>query len=470
MVRIFLIFAKSPMQNPFSIYRIQISDTLKLAYPIILGQLGVILMGVADTLMVGPLGSDALASVNQANNLFFMVSALTFGVLFSVSTLVSIKVGQKKAAEGFITYRAGLAASLILFVLQYLILQIFVYNFDWLGQDEAVTEISPKFLDILSWSILPLLINLVTRQFTDGLGHPKIAMLITFGGLGLNVLLCYAFIYGHFGFNAMGVNGAAWATLIARCSMAVVGLWYVRYSVFMRQYVPSIMPNWSAIKFELPNIWRLGIPVALQTFAEWTCFGLSGVMVGWYGSEQLAAHAVALNVASVAYMIVCGIAMAGAIIIGNNYGNKDREKIRHAAHAVFLLILIFEVGTALIFTFANKQIAGLYDIKPEVMPTILPLFILAAVFQLADGIQAGAMNMLRGIKDVKWSSGFAIFSYWVVSLPLSYALGVWQDWQVYGIWIGFTVGLFLAAFFGVWRFYKHLKVLTFEDEKKEFAV
>ncbi len=291
------------MQNPFSVYKVQIAETLKLAYPIILGQLGIILMGVADTLMVGPLGSEVLASANQANNLFFMVSGLTFGVLFSISTLVSIKVGQKRSADGFITYRAGLAVAGILFVFQYLVLQVFVYNFHWLGQDAAVTRMAPGLLNILSWSILPLLINVVTRQFTDGLGHTKIAMLITLGGLGLNVLLCWIFIYGHWGFEPMGLEGAGYATLVARIAMALVGLWYVRYSAFMRKYVPSIMPNWDKIKEEMPHIWKLGLPVALQTFAEWACFGLSGVMVGWYGSKQLAAHAVALNVASVTYMV-----------------------------------------------------------------------------------------------------------------------------------------------------------------------
>ena len=159
------------MQNPFKTYKVQIQQTLKLAYPIILGQLGIVLMGVADMLMVGPLGSEELASVNQANNLFFMMSGLTFGVLFSVSTLVSIKVGQKRSADGFITYRAGLVAALILFAFQFIILQVFVHNFHWLKQDAAIERLAPGFLNILSCSILPLLFNVVTRQFTDGLGQ-----------------------------------------------------------------------------------------------------------------------------------------------------------------------------------------------------------------------------------------------------------------------------------------------------------
>lgn len=270
------------MQNPFSVYKVQIAETLKLAYPIILGQLGIILMGVADTLMVGPLGSEVLASANQANNLFFMVSGLTFGVLFSISTLVSIKVGQKRAADGFITYRAGLAVAGILFVFQYLVLQVFVYNFDWLGQDAAVTRMAPGLLNILSWSILPLLINVVTRQFTDGLGHTKIAMLITLGGLGLNVLLCWMFIYGHWGFEPMGLEGAGYATLVARIAMALVGLWYVRYSAFMRKYVPSVMPKWDKIKEEMPHIWKPGLACGFANLCRvgllWA-FGCHGGMV-----------------------------------------------------------------------------------------------------------------------------------------------------------------------------------------------
>jgi MATE family multidrug resistance protein len=231
----------------------------------------------------------------------------------------------------------------------------------------------------------------------------------------------------------------------------------------MRKYVPTTMPSWKQISTELPQIWKLGIPVALQTFAEWACFGLSGVMIGWFDSKQLAAHAVALNVASVAYMIVSGIAMAGAILVGNAYGEEDRVKIRHTAHAVFLVIAVFEVVNMVIFVVFNQQIAGLYKLSDGVMPIILPLFLLAAAFQVADGIQAGAMNMLRGVKDVNWSSGLSILSYWVISLPLSYVLGVSMGWEVYGVWLGFTIGLFVAAILGTWRFYHHIRIMKFDN-------
>jgi MATE family multidrug resistance protein len=248
-----------------------------------------------------------------------------------------------------------------------------------------------------------MLVFLTARQFTDGLGHTKISMVLTLGGLLLNVVLNAILIYGFLGIPAMGCEGAAWATLISRIAMMLAALWYVRYSEFMKTYVPAIMPKWRAVWSETTGIWKMGIPIALQTFAEWACFSVSGIMVGWYGEVQVAAHAVALNAASVTYMVASGIGMAGSI----------------------------------------------------------PLFLLAAVFQVSDGIQAAAMSLLRGIKDVLWASIISVFSYWVVSMPLSYYLGEVLKKEVYGVWTGFTVGLLVASILGVYRFYQKITKLSF---------
>lgn len=461
-------------------YKFELKEIAFLAYPMILGQLGVVLMGVADTIMVGKLGTDALASVNQANNLFFMLSGLTFGVLFAVSTLVSIKVGENKASEGFAIYRASLIVSVLLFAFQFIILQVLIHNFHWLGQTGNINVLAPKFLNIVSWSILPILISMSSRQFTDGLGHTKVFMILTIAALVLNIFLNWILIYGNWGAPALGVEGSAYATLISRILMALVGLWYVRYSKLMKQYLPEKMPNWKSVIPEMKPIWKIGVPLALQTFAEWACFALSGVMVGWYGASQLAAHAVALNIASVTYMIASGVAMAGSILAGNSYGEQNVVKLKKVAHATFLLLTIFELFNALIFMLFNKQIAQLYRVDESVMPYILPLLSLAALFQLSDGIQAGAMGLLRGVKDVVWASIISIVSYWVISLPLSFYFGdyrisyingsfvrvhiqnsIMDNGQVYGVWIGFTVGLFAASIFGVYRFYSRLNKLKF---------
>lgn len=419
-------------------------------------------MGVADTVMVGRLGSDVLASVNQANNIFFMFSGLSFGVLFAVSTLVSIKVGEKRSAETFITYRAGLLASLIMFLIQYALLEGIAWNFSILGQDDKVNQMAPQFLHVINLSILPMLLNIAVRQYTDGLGHTRIAMITTFGGLAMNIFLNWVLIYGNLGVKPMGMMGAAHATLISRCCMALASLWFVRYSKFMAAYRPKEMPAFSTVKAELPVLWKMGLPVALQTFAEWACFSVSGIMVGWWGAKQLAAHAVALNAASVTYMVVSGLAIAGSIMVGNAYGDQDKKRIHRIGNAVFLLIAVFEILNALFFLTGGGLIATAYSVSPDVMEYVVPLLMLAAVFQLADGVQAGAMNLLRGMTDVNWASVISVMSYWVVSLPLSYYLGKVLDGEVFGIWLGFTIGLFVAAISGTIRFYLRQRSLVFE--------
>jgi len=443
-------------------HRPTVVQTFTLAMPIIMGQLGIVLMGVADTLMVGRLGKDVLAAANQANSIFFMVSSLTFGVMFAISSRVSIQYGEGLWKQTFTTYRAGQLAAMLLFLCQFTVLEIIISNFTWLGQAESINRLTPDFLRIINYSALPMLLSAASRQYTDGLGHTKVAMSITFGGLALNVLLNYGLIYGNMGLPAMGMQGAAWATLIARVGMALSGIWYIRYSGFLAAYRPAATPAWNEIKTQLSALWKLGLPVGLQTFAEWACFSISGLMVGWLGTAQVAAHAVALNVASVAYMVVSGLAVAGSILVGNAFGEKNREAIRKVAHATFFIIVLFQMFTAGIFIFFNERIAGWYGVEAEVMPIILPLFFLAALFQLADGVQAGAMNLLRGITDVKWSSLISVTSYWVISLPASYSLGIILEGKVFGIWTGFTLGLFMAAAFGVWRFYHKLNRLSWE--------
>lgn len=382
--------------------------------------------------------------------------------MFAISSRVSIQFGEGLRQETFTTYRAGQVAAILLFACQFTILEIIIQNFEWLGQAQSINQLTPDFLRIINYSALPMLLSAASRQYTDGLGHTKVAMSITFGGLALNVLLNYGLIYGNMGMPEMGMSGAAWATLIARVGMALAGIWYIRYSGFLASYRPQKMPPWGQIKIQLSALWKLGLPVGLQTFAEWACFSISGLMVGWLGSAQVAAHAVALNVASVAYMVVSGLAVAGSILVGNAYGEKNVKTIRKVAHATFFIIVVFQLVNVLIFVLLNKQIAGWYGVEADVMPIILPLFFLAAAFQLADGVQAGAMNLLRGIMDVKWSSIISVISYWVVSLPASYILGIMLNGNVFGIWTGFTLGLFIAAGFGVWRFYHKLKSLQWE--------
>lgn len=440
-------------------YQANLVQAIKLSIPVIIGQVGIMLMSVADNVMVSNFGTTELSAASAANNIFFAISGLTFGILYAVGTLVSIKSGERNHKEGFKIYRAGVWIGLLLFVLQFIVLLAIAYNFDILDQSTEVNVLAPDYLKIISISTLPMLVTLACRQFTDGLGHVMIAAAITIGGLLLNIFLNWILIYGNWGAPALGLNGAGYATLLARIAMMLAALYVNHKHSLMQPYRINERMSWSETLNYAKDILRIGIPIGLQTAAEWTCFSISGLFVGKTGSVPQAAHAVALSVAAFTFMFVSGIAMAGSILAGNAYGEKNQKKLRNVANTIFFLIVVVEIITSLFFIFGADLIGKLHDTTAEVQDIIGPLFLLAALFQIADGLQVGSMNLLRSIKDVNFATLISIFSYWVVSLPLSWIFCFEFHMGVYGVWIGFTVGLFVAAIFGVTRYYKQLNKL-----------
>lgn len=419
-------------------------------------------MGIVDAVQLGRLGPQYLAAANQGNNIFFMFCSLTMGVLYAISPLVSIHIGAGEKDKPFVLFKSGLWVALALFLLHLGCMQVCIRYFHWFGQTPDINELAPQYLEILCWSALPLLLFLVMREYSDGLGFTKIAMYLTFGGLFLNIFLNYLLIYGNWGFPKLEVRGAALATLISRIVIMVIGFIYLRRAKVFQEYRPKIKLKTAEIGANVANILKMGGPIALQTFAEWGGFAVSGIMVGWLGANQTAAHAAALSSAAFTYMLVSGLAIAGSIMVGNGYGEKNKTHILKTSKVILFLIVSIEIIFALIFLFGNKYISAMYDLSPKVEIFILPLLMLAALFQIADGLQAGAMYMLRGVKDVKWASAISVISYWFIGIPLSYFLGIYLKGNVYGIWTGFTAGLFIAAILGIWRFYKNLKNITFD--------
>lgn len=419
-------------------------------------------MGIADAVQLGSLGPQYLAAANQGNNIFFMFCSLTMGVLYAISPLVSIRIGAGEKDKTFVLFRSGLWVALALFMLQLGCMQVCIHYFHWFKQTPEINELAPQYLEVLCWSALPLLLFLVMREYSDGLGFTKIAMYLTFGGLFLNIFINYLLIYGNWGFPRLEVRGAALATLISRIVIMTIGFVYLRKARSFKEFRPTVKLSTAEIGANVALILKMGGPIALQTFAEWGGFAVSGIMIGWLGSQQTAAHAAALSAAAFTYMLVSGIAIAGSIMVGNAYGERNREKIKRTSKVILGLIIAIEIVFALIFLFGNKVISGMYHLHAEVEVYILPLLMLAALFQVADGLQAGAMYMLRGVKDVKWAGAISVISYWVIGIPLSYYLGICLKGEVYGIWIGFTTGLFVAALLGILRFYRNLKTLNFD--------
>jgi MATE family multidrug resistance protein len=446
-----------PVLRFFRTYRREMKQALRLAYPIILGQVGIMLMGVADTVMVGNLGREVLAASVAANNIFWLIYFLGMGILFAISPLVAIYSGEGRPEKGYLSYRAGIWVTVGLSVVLFALLEGIISNIGWLRQSKEVEPLAASYLRIVNFSGLPMLLFVSSRQFTDGLGFTKVAMYITGGGLLLNVFLNWVLINGNLGCTALGLDGAGYATLISRVIMAIAAMAYIRYAPSMKSYHPEQRFSTNEIREEAGRVFEVGLPIGLQFFAEVACFAFSGIMAGWVNATHQSAHGIALNLASLTYMAASGLSAAGSIMAGNAYGEKNRRKVRRAGNAVMAMVLLYMLATAVLFLLFRGPLARAYTDDAQVIGVATVLLIYAALFQLADGVQAVSLGLLRGIKDVRIPSIALVVFYWVVGLPLGWWLGFGTGMKTEGIWIGFTVGLFLTALFASARFYLQVK-------------
>ncbi|GAB3689991.1 MATE family efflux transporter [Spirosoma flavus] len=449
----------SAAQHPTPIsYRTELLDTVRLSVPIIIAQLGVVLMGVTDNLFVGRLlGSVPLGAAGLANSLSFLMSSIGVGGLSVVAALVSKSRSQGDPASINRFFRAGIRVALLLSFILGGLSVLLAFNFDLFGQTPNVTQLARDFMLILSASLLPLLIFVAARQLCDGLRYPRVAMTITLSALLVNALLNYVLIKGIGPFPELGLMGSATATLLSRTFMAGAMLAYIYRAQRFKEYLKPEFRS-QPTNAEAWTVLRLGIPGGLTFFFEVATFSLAVVIVGWLGENQLAAHQIAINMASVTYMMATGISSAAAIRVSAALGRNSQEGIWRAGVAAFILSVGFMSLAALLFLTANDWLVTLYiRDNPSVMQIAASLVIIAGFFQLSDGVQVVALGGLRGLSDVNVPTVITLFSYWVVALPLSYVLAFPFKLDAVGVWIGLLTGLTLAAALLTWRFFRRVK-------------
>ncbi len=432
--------------------RREILATVKLSIPIIIAQLGVILMGVTDNLMVGRfLGAVPLGASGLATSLTFLVSSIGFGGLGIVSSLISQAKGQNNTQEIGNLFRAGMNVGILLGILLGIVGIGLGLSLDFFGQTPEVTRLAKPFIYILSISILPLLVFVGARQLADGLSYTKVAMFVTVSALFFNALINWVLIKGVWIFPKMGLNGAALGTLFSRLYMAIVILGYIFRSKYFKIYLH--FPNQNITPL-IKRIFKLTIPVGFQFFFEVAAFSLAVVLIGWLGESQLAAHQIAINLASTTYMMATGIAAAGAIRVGQAWGQNNLSKVKQAGTAAFVIVAAFMGVCCITFLTANDFLVSLY-LKDNLAVTSIAstLMIYAGFFQLSDGIQATGLGTLRGLTDVNVPTGITLVAYWVIALPLSYILAFTFKMDVEGVWIALSAGLTFSALFLTIRFY-----------------
>lgn len=442
----------------FRTYRSELTDTFRLSVPIVIAQLGVVLMGVTDNLFVGRLlGAVPLGAAGLANSLSFLVSCIGVGGLSVVAALVSKSSSQHDAAQVNRLFRAGLQVAWIFSLVFGGISVVLAYNFHLFGQSPEVTKLATDFMLILSGSLVPLMIFVAARQLADGLRFPRVAMAITVGALAINALFNYVLITGFGPFPAMGLMGSAMATLLSRTFMAVGMLVYIYRSGRFKPYLDQAfraLPTAAEVK----TILRLGVPGGLTFFFEVATFTLAAIITGWLGDDQLAAHQIAINMASVTYMMATGISSAAAIRVGAAVGQASQPGVFRAGVAAFALSVGFMCVAALLFFAASDWLVSLYiRDNPSVAAMAASLVVMAGVFQLSDGVQVVGVGALRGLSDVNVPTLITLFSYWGVALPMSYLLAFTFDMDVVGVWIGLLAGLTMAAILLTIRFFRRVR-------------
>lgn len=433
-------------------FRPEVRQNLVLSYPIILAQLGIVLMGVIDHIMVGDLGAAPLAAIGIANAVFFTILVFTIGTLSIVSPLVSATKTQQQLQTCSVLLSATLQLSILFGLINTLVFLLLSLNFSIFEQPAPVTKLAAEYLWIVAFSALPLTLFLGLKGFTDGLSVSKPAMYATFIGLALNVFLNWLLIYGNLGAPALGLAGAAYATLGVRVAM-VLSLWlYLFFSSRLKRYYQ--WQDW--LKFS-PLQWRkvlaLGVPAGMQYIFEAGAFGMAAMLAGWLGTYQLAAHQIGISLASVTYMVATGLAIAGSIRVGKFRGEQNVAGILKSGTTAFLLVTLFMTLTCLGFIFAKQFLVNIYVEEVEVMDFALALVVIAAFFQLSDGIQAVALGALRGLEDVRIPTLLTLFAYWGVGIPSAYYFAFVLNFNIIGVWYGLLIGLTVSALLLTLRFY-----------------
>lgn len=438
------------MKDFFEKYRYHLLATLGLATPIFAGQLGQVLMGVADTAMVGRVSKEALAAAGASNAVFFVITVFGIGLSTAVSPLAATALAKKDKASLKGILVAALIASVLISIILQLVLILATSKFELLKQAPEVGALAVSYLKIVSFSIMPLVVFLCAKQFSDGLGQTLVPMLITLVAVPLNVFLNWLFIFGNWGFEAMGLDGAGYATLLTRVLMMLSLLIYLvkgpKISGFIQGQAKGInIQFWRTLK--------LGIPSGFQYFFEIAAFGGAAIMAGWIGTTEQAAHNIAINLASLTYMGATGISAAGGIRVGTAAGRKNKIRLQRAGFSAIGLGIIWMSLSALLFVLFRYQLAALYTNNQEVFIISVKLLAIAAIFQLSDGIQCIALGILRGLQDVQTPMLITFFAYWVIGLPLGYLLGFKTSMGVEGIWVALLMALTASAILLTARFY-----------------
>ncbi|MCD8080846.1 MAG: MATE family efflux transporter [Bacteroides sp.] len=428
----------------FTHYKGHYHALLKLGIPIVIGQIGMIVLSFADTLMIGRYSTNGLAAAAFVNNMFNLAIIFGTGFSYGLIPVVGGLYGNKRFPEAGQALRNSLLANVVIALLLTFVMWILYLNVGNLGQpEELLPLIRPYFLILLS-SLLFVMIFNGFKQFTDGITQTKVSMWILLGTNLLNIVGNYLLIYGKGGFPELGLIGAGISTLFSRVVAVILYLIiflcssrYVEYRIGFRRL------GWSGMLFRRFN--ALGWPIGLQMGMEAASFSLSTIMIGWLGAVALASHQVMLTISTFTFMMFYGMGSAVAVRVSNFNGRGDVVNVRRTTYAGFHIILAMAVVLSLLIFSLRHSLGGWFSDDPEVTTRVITLMIPLLLYQFGDGMQINFANALRGISDVTPIMIIAFVSYFVISLPVGYLFGFVLHGGIFGVWMAFPFGLTSAG-------------------------
>jgi len=437
----------------------EIRHTLRLAGPIALSQLAQITMGFVDTVMVGRLGPTPLAAIALGAALLYPLLMLFFGSVLAVGPLVAQAYGGRKARGVAESTRQGLWTALWMSALCILSLRLAGHLLFWMGQPEDVALITQQYLNAVSWGIPGFLAFGALRSFAEAVGKPLPVTVIALLAVGVNVFSNDALIFGRYGLPAFGAVGAGYATAISYTFMALLLSLYVSMRAPFRKYGVLRSIGWPQRKRQL-EIVRLGVPIGFSFAIEASLFTVTALLMGLLGTEALAAHQIALQCASITFMVPLSVGLAGSVRVGQAVGGGRQAQARLAGFVAIGLSALFMLFTAFVFvTFPNALIAVYIDVQDPVNANVVllaaQLLAIAGVFQVFDGIQVSCAGALRGLKDTRIPMLIGLATYWGIGLSAGVFLSFTLGFGPHGLWWGLVSGLAAAAFGLSLRF--HLK-------------
>lgn len=434
-------------------YKEHFSRTFTLAYPVMLSQLGQVLVGVADSMMVGQLGATPLAAASLANSIFFVILMFGIGISMAITPLVAAADGNGNRKRIAKLFKHGFVINMFSGIVMFILIILAAPTLQYMNQPEEVVQMAIPYLAIITLSIIPFMFFQTFKQFAEGLSQTKQAMVITIVCNLLNVVLNWVLIYGKLGFPAMGLNGAGWATLISRVLMGAVIFYYVWKSKRYTSY--KIGFGFKRLSYPMiSKMLKIGVPTGFQFIFEVGAFSTAAIMMGWIGVNALAAHQIAINLASISYMMASGLSAAAMVRVGNQLGRNDIKSLREAGFTIFGMVIVFMFCFAVIFIVGRNFLPSLYIDELPVIEMTASLLVIAGFFQLSDGIQVVGLGALRGMSDVKVPTLITLIAYWVLGLPLGYFFAFQLGMGEQGIWYGLLIGLTSTGVMLLYRFHK----------------